>query len=329
MRIRKRGLVGRLLGCCGLIPFPLLLVSCGQHDPVLPVIKSGYRASDFKGSVAYSEVARFLKAGSGVAGSPEALKSAHYLSSRLRELGISASIDAFEETTPASIKTFRNVIGVIPGKQDRMIILGAHYDLKSGIDSFVGANDSGSGVGLLLALAPVLKSAFAEGPEIWLVFLDGEECKVNYGPNDGLHGSRHLAGKLVADGRAAKVRAFILADMIGDKDLTVTLPRNSDPVLMTAVFKAATEAGTRAAFSLCDYSILDDHQPFLDKGIPAIDLIDFKYGSAPRLNDYWHTANDTLDKLSADSLEVVGQVVLRVVSDLVAQSREAPFRADN
>jgi Zn-dependent M28 family amino/carboxypeptidase len=161
-----------------------------------------------------------------------------------------------------------------------------------------------------------LKSTSGEGPEVWLVFLDGEECLVNYGAHDGLHGSRHLADKLVSEGRAAKVKAFILADMIGDKDLSVTIPRNSDPALMAAVFKAATEAGTRTVFSLCDYSILDDHQPFLDKGIPAIDLIDFQYGSSPGLNDYWHTPNDTLDKLSANSLEIVGQVILRALNDL-------------
>jgi len=299
-----------------LFPSFLLLVGCGQQTSLPQVIWSGYRASDFKGVAAFSEVERFLHAGSGIAGSPEALKSANYILSRLQEKGVSTSLDTFEDSTPDGIKTFRNVMGVIPGKQDRLIILGAHYDLKSGIESFVGANDSGSGVGLLLALASLLKAAPAGGPEVWLVFLDGEECRVSYGANDGLHGSRHLAGKLVAEGKATKVQAFILADMIGDKNLSVTIPRNSDPGLMLAVFKAATEAGTRAAFSLCDYSILDDHQPFLDKGIPAIDLIDFQYGSAPRLNDYWHTAADTLDKLSPESLEIVGQVVLRVISGL-------------
>ncbi|MEI6165969.1 MAG: M28 family peptidase [bacterium] len=294
-----------------------------------PAIKADYQVSEFKGSDAFTEVDHFLKSGSGVAGSPAAGKAADYLVRRLQEMDVSASMDTFEEATPDGVKTFRNVIGVIPGFQKRIIILGAHYDLKSGIDSFVGANDSGSGVGLLLAMAPVLKAASAAGNEVWLVFLDGEECRVNYGPNDGLHGSRHLAGKLVAEGRVPKVQAFILVDMIGDRDLNVTLPRNSDPALMAAVFKAAAAAGTRAVFALSDYTILDDHQPFLDKGIPAVDLIDFQYGSAPHLNDYWHTANDTLDKLSANSLEIVGQVVLRVMNDLSAQSRSVPFKADN
>jgi len=301
-----------------LFPLFLVLVSCGQHKSLPPpALKPDYRVSDFKGSVAFSEVERFLTSGSGVAGSPAASKAADYLVGRLRELGVQATIDEFSEATPAGNKAFRNVVGIIPGNKDRIVILGAHYDLKSGVDSFVGANDSGSGVGLLLAMAPVLESVSAVGgAEVWLVFLDGEECFVSYGQNDGLHGSRHLAKKLVAEGGVAKVQAFILVDMIGDKDLTVTIPRNSDPALMAAVFKAATEAGKRSFFSLCEYSILDDHQPFLDKGIPAIDLIDFQYGSAPRLNDYWHTANDTLDKLSANSLETIGQVILRMLNGL-------------
>ncbi|MEI8141085.1 MAG: M28 family peptidase [bacterium] len=312
------------------IPVLLILASCGGREPAPSLPQPDYRVSDLKGSVALSEVEWFLNSGSGVAGSPQASKAADYLAGRLRELGALTTIDAFEDATPEGIKTFRNVVGVIPGQKDRIVILGAHYDLKSGIDSFVGANDAGSGVGLLLALVPALKAVTAAGrPEVWLVFLDGEECRENYGANDGLHGSRHLAGKLAADGRAAQVQAFILADMIGDRDLGVTIPRNSDPALLAAVFKAANEAGTRTAFSLSDYSILDDHQPFLDKGIPAIDLIDFQYGSAPRLNDYWHTANDTLDKLSANSLEIVGQVVLRLLNALPVQSRSATFRADN
>lgn len=302
----------------------LILASCGPREASSPVIPSDYPASDFKGSAAYSEVEQFLNSGSGIAGSPAAQKGADYIADRLRKMGVSATVDAFEESTPDGLKTFRNVIGLIPGKKDRLIILGAHYDLKSGIDSFVGANDSGSGVGLLLALAPILKAASVDGPEVWLAFLDGEECLINYGPHDGLHGSRHLAEKLVSDKIASKVQAFILFDMIGDKDLTVTLPRNGDPVLMTAIFKAATEAGTRSFFSLCEYSILDDHQPFLDKGMPAVDLIDFQYGSSPRLNDYWHTAHDTLDKLSPQSLEIVGQVALRALSGLVHSTNNVP-----
>ncbi len=308
------------------IPVLLLLASCGpENTPPPPSLAArGYRASDFCGAAAFREVDAFLKVGSGVSGSPACSNGANYISERLRALGLSVSVDAFEAATPGGVKTFRNIVGVIPGNPERIVILGAHYDLKAGIDSFVGANDSGSGVGLLLAMVPVLKAGSPGGAEVWLVFLDGEECLVNYGANDGLHGSRHLAGQLVEQGRAAKVQAFILADMIGDKDLNVTIPQNSTPALISLVFKAATAGGTRASFSMYPYSVLDDHQPFLEKGIPAIDLIDFQYGSAPRLNDYWHTPNDTLDKLSGASLEVVGQVILRVLNELQVGAQHSP-----
>ncbi|MEI6563764.1 MAG: M28 family metallopeptidase [bacterium] len=305
-----------------LIPVLLVCASCGQKEVPLPVAPAPrYQVSDFKGLPALNEVERFLGLGSSrVAGTPGAQKAADYLVERLQAMGVYTTLDAFQDPSPDGTNTFRNVMGVIPGKQDGIVILAAHYDLKSGIDSFVGANDSGSGVGLLLALAPILKAGSSEGSSIWLVFFDGEECRVNYGVNDGLHGSRHLAKKLAADGRSGKVQAFMLMDMIGDKNLTVTIPRNGDSTLISAVFKAAAEAGKRAAFSLADYSILDDHQPFIDKGIPAVDFIDFEYGSAPRMNDYWHTAADTLDKLSADSLETVGQVVLLVLNGLASST---------
>ena len=265
------------------IPVLLLLASCGpENTPPPPLLAArGYRASDFCGAAAFREVDAFLKVGSGVSGSPACSNGANYISERLRALGLSVSVDAFEAATPGGVKTFRNIVGVIPGNPERIVILGAHYDLKAGIDSFVGAND-------------------------------------------GLHGSRHLAGQLVEQGRAAKVQAFILADMIGDKDLNVTIPQNSTPALISLVFKAATAGGTRASFSMYPYSVLDDHQPFLEKGIPAIDLIDFQYGSAPRLNDYWHTPNDTLDKLSGASLEVVGQVILRVLNELQVGVQHSP-----
>lgn len=311
-----------------LIPLSLMLVSCRPRDLPSAVSPCLYPVSAFTGVAAFSEVESFLKAGSGVAGSAGASNAAAYLAVRLQEKGVRVIVDAFENITPDGVKMFRNVIGIIPGTQDRIVILGAHYDLKAGIDRFSGANDSGSGVGLLLALAHVLQGP-NKGPEVWLAFFDGEECLVSYGEHDGLHGSRHLAGKLVAEGRAPRVRAFILADMIGDKDLTVTIPRNGDPALMSAVFTAASAAGVRESFSLLDHPVIDDHQPFLERGIPSIDLIDFQYGSAPRFNDYWHTPHDTLDKLSADSLEVVGRVILRVLNSLADQSTSAIFKADN
>ena len=155
-----------------------MLASCNRHDlPPSAAPAPRYQVSEFTGRPALNEVERFLGLGSSrVAGTPGAQKAADYLVERLQAMGVSTTLDAFQDASPDGTNTFRNVLGVIPGKQDGIVILAAHYDLKSGIDSFVGANDSGSGVGLLLALAPILKAGSPEGSSIWIVFFDGEEC---------------------------------------------------------------------------------------------------------------------------------------------------------
>ena len=293
----------------------LLCASCSPPKAP-PVVPSAYEVDALKGDVALREVKQFLDVGPRVAGTAGARNAAHYLKERLIALGVAAEVDDFRDATPEGSNIFRKVMATLPGKLPGEVILAAHYDTKSGIEPFAGANDSGSGVGVLLALAPILKAGAAARPSARLAFLDGEECRIHYGPNDGLHGSRHLAAHLVSSGQARQVRAFILLDMVGDRDLTVTVPPNGSPVLIPAVFKAATEGGVRAKFSLAEWPVLDDHQPFVEAGIPAVDLIDFQYGSAPGLNDYWHTAADTLDKLGAGSLETVGRVVLRVLNGL-------------
>jgi glutaminyl-peptide cyclotransferase len=143
--------------------------------------------------------------------------------------------------------------------------------------------------------------------------VDGEECRRAYGPADGLHGSRRLAGR--ADILAPPLDAVVVLDMVGDRDLTVTIPRNSDMRLAARVFAAAERLGHRRVFRLASTAILDDHVPFREAGIPAINLIDFEFGSAPGLNDYWHTLQDTTANMSPRSLEIVGRVVLAVLED--------------
>jgi len=293
----------------------LFCASCAPREAP-PGVQPAYSVSALTGDSAIREVEPFVALGPKVPGTVGARKAATHLMDRLAAMGLKAVRDEFTDATPDGTGTFVNVTATLPGKKPGMIILAAHWDTKSGIDGFSGANDSGSGVGLLLALAPILRMGAGEGPSVMLAFFDGEECRVNYTPHDGLHGSRHLARSLVASGRAPEVRALILLDMVGDRSLNVAIPRNGTPELMSAVFKAAEEGGVRDKFSLARMEILDDHQPFLEAGIPAIDLIDFDYGSAPGLNDYWHTPADTLDKLSPASLEIVGRVVLRVLNTL-------------
>ena len=273
------------------------------------------------GERAFEEVRRFLAVGPRDAGTPGAEKAAQYLLERLQALGVEAQIESFDDMTPRGTATFRNVVGRVPGRGEGFVILAGHYDTQGGLgEGFEGANDSGSSTGVLLHLAELLAAAGPRPFEVRVVFFDGEEAMVRYGPQDGLHGSRHMAQALRATGEAEAVRAVVVLDMIGDRDLNVTIPRNGTSGLMAAFFEAARAEGVRPLFSLYPHAIGDDHDPFLNHGMPAIDLIDFFYGRAPGRNDYWHTAEDRLDKLSPESLSVIGRVVLRFLQ----QQADAP-----
>ncbi len=276
------------------------------------------RLESFSGQQALKETETFIKLGPRIAGTEEARKAAEYLYQRLLDLGIPAEIDSFADQTPQGSLNFHNVLGFLQGTSSNLIVLASHYDTKSGISvDFEGANDSGSSTGLLLELGRVLHAQQPLPVNLILAFFDGEECKENYGPSDGLHGSRHFARALATDSRADNVLAVIVLDMIGDRDLSVTLPQNATPALVAKTLNAAKQENARHLFRLENKSILDDHQPFLDAGMPAIVLIDFEYGSAPGLNDYWHTPADTLDKLSAESLHLIGRVTLRLLAQTI------------
>ncbi|MDD5520124.1 MAG: M28 family metallopeptidase [Kiritimatiellae bacterium] len=285
-------------------------VKPASNMPLLdPLVLDGKRALE--------ETSKFLAVGPRCSGTDGAERAANYLANRLKEIGIDPIIDEFKDITPEGEKTFRNVMGELQGSKEAIIILVSHYDTKSGISpEFAGANDSGSSTGLLLELARVMKNSKPGGSTILFAFLDGEECIKEYGSHDGLHGSKHLVKTLVRNMRVHKIIAVFVIDMVGDKNLNIGIPRNSSPPLTSIVFNSATEENVRLNFSLADGNILDDHVPFLQAGMRAIDIIDFDYGSEPGKNDYWHTAQDTFDKLSAESLQIVGRVVLRALNTL-------------
>ena len=292
----------------------LLLAACARKPA--PPAGPAFNPAAFDGARALKEAADLVAIGPRIAGSPAAEQAAKHLQSRLLALGIHARLEVFTNTTPAGTVVFRNVVGTIPGAASNLVVLGSHYDTKSGIPGFVGANDSASSSGALLELGRVLAASKGLPWTVQLCFFDGEECVRSYTDNDGLHGSRHRAAQLVREGRVRDVRAVIVLDMIGDRDLGVTLPRNGTPALLAAVLEASYGENARGHFGLHPYAVGDDHEPFLDAGMPAVDLIDFDFGSGPGLNDYWHTPADTMDKLSADSLQIVGRTVLRMLSSL-------------
>jgi glutaminyl-peptide cyclotransferase len=293
--------------------------SAGPAEKPMPVAEAT-NATLVSGPAALEEVRRFVELGPRDSGTPGAEKAANYLFERLKEIGVEAEIQEFREASPKGEVTFRNVLGRIPGGDGPIVLLGSHYDTKVGIEPFEGANDSGSSTGLLLELARMLVRHAPAGVDIRFAFFDGEEAMVEYGPEDGFHGSEYLAKTMAAEGRLTNVAAMILLDMVGDRDLTVTIPRNSTPWLTTLAFEAARAEGTRRHFALSPYTIGDDHEAFFKRGVPAIDLIDFEFGSAPGKNDYWHTPQDTLDKLSAESLEIVGRVAARMVAEVARKA---------
>lgn len=314
----------RFLKQLAILPLLMALSACSPQKPAPPAAIPGDEADTttadpavLSGASALNEARKFVDLGPKEPGTPSAVQAAQYIVSRLRQFQVEAEIQAFRDTTPHGDMTFRNVLGRIPGDTPWIIMLGAHYDTKTGIPDFVGANDSGSGVGLLLTLARVLQRNAPHPFEIRFAFFDGEECMVNYTETDGFHGSRHLSGQMLKDGSLRRIAAFILLDMVGDKNLSITIPRNSDRHLVSLAFDAARQEGVRHQFTLFPYAIGDDHDAFLSKGVPAIDLIDFQYGSAPGRNDYWHTPEDTIDKLSAESLETVGRVALHMIDTLM------------
>ena len=308
--------------CAAGVLFFTLLTGCK------PAVQRGASVLPFfsphEATNAYHHTERLVALGPRAAGTPGAQRAAEHLKSALQEIGIDAArIDAFEDEPPAGVLTFYNVLAELPAAQPEAprIVLLSHFDTKINVpgDSaelpFEGANDSGSSTGLLLALA----QSFAAAPQslpcpILFAFLDGEECAYAYSDRDGLHGSKHLARDLRQ--RGVPVRAVILADMIGDRDLVLQIPRNSTPELRLLALTCAEQLGITAHVTLINSAILDDHQPFLNAGFPAINLIDFNFGSAPGFNDYWHTMEDTMDKLAPRSFEITGSLIVSMINTL-------------
>ena len=242
--------------------------------------------------------------------------AAHWILDRVSRTGVDASLDKFRAPTPDGERPFANVIVEFPGTKTNAswIVVMSHFDTMPDIGKgFQGANDGASTSGLLIALAGAIRRAGRQAENIALVWTDGEECRKSYGPNDGFQGSRRLADSYRARNRA--VKAAICLDMLGDKNLNITLPANTTPILKDIALAAAKRIGAVGKIAVKDDIVVkDDHSAFLENGYPAIDLIDFDFGSAPGLNDWWHTPNDTLDKISTASLLVSGRLTAEIIN---------------
>ena len=262
---------------------------------------------NFSGEKAFAYVQHLVDLGPRPAGSEALEKSRLYITEQLKSAGWTVARSEFSDQTPRGKMTFVNLIahfGTSKKNEAAQFLLCSHYDTKT-FDTirFVGANDGGSSTGLLIEMARILAMSPALAAKIELLFFDGEEAFENFTATDGLYGSRRFAQELRDSGKAKSVRGGILFDMIGDKSLDVTLPPDSPADLTRNIFAAADALGQRAHFTYLDRGMTDDHTPLNEIGIPVIDLIDFDFPP-------WHTAGDTLDKISAESLEIVGRVAL-------------------
>jgi Zn-dependent M28 family amino/carboxypeptidase len=275
------------------------------------------------GDRAMQYVKDIVKFGPRPLGSQSHKKVEEFIDAQLK--GDQVEDDVFTADTPVGKFPVHNIVAKYPGNKDGIILIASHYDTNYPLrnTSFVGANDGGSSSGLLLELANHLRGKPRDGYSVWLVWDDAEEAMKPDGsgglPNempfseDSLYGITHLVDKWQADGTLKKVKALILADMIGDADLNVDRDTNSTPWLGDVVREAATRLGYQSHFFRRELEVSDDHLPFLKRGVPAVDLIDFTYG----YNDtYWHTTQDTIDKLSPRSLQIVGGVILETISIL-------------
>ena len=270
-------------------------------------------AADFNGAEALAFVKRLVAFGPRPSGSEAIRKTQAYVLGELKGLGCQVSQDDFTGSTPAGPVPMKNIMARFPGKSGEIVVITGHYDTKSMPGAFfVGANDGGSSAAFLLEMAKALAHG-ARRDEIRLVWFDGEEAVQQWSEHDSLYGSRHLAERWAADGTLARIQALINVDMIGDRDLDILNDMNSSGPLRQLVWSAADRLGYGQHFLRYQSAVEDDHIPFLRRGVNALDLIDLDYGPG---NSYWHTDKDTVDKVSAESLQIVGQVVLEALKEL-------------
>jgi len=265
---------------------------------------------EFSGDKALAHVQRLVDLGPRPPGSEAIEKSRDYIENQLRLSGWQVTRQAFTDDTPRGKVRFVNLIARFRAQGGApSFLLCSHYDTKT-FDAirFVGANDGGSSTGLLLELARALGQHSSLAAKVELVFFDGEEAYENFSETDGLYGSRYFARQL-ADAKTGKqFRGGILFDMVGDRSLDITLPTDSPVEMARDIFASAEALKLRNYFSYFDREMTDDHTPLNRIGIPTLDMIDFDFA-------WWHTADDTIDKLNAQSLQVVGSVAAYYLSE--------------
>ena len=257
----------------------------------------------FESPRAWAHLTKQVGFGPRPAGSAALAECRRYLVAELNALGIATREQPFTGETPLGRVPMVNVIATIPGRRTDRIVIATHYDTKLFREfRFVGASDAASSTATVLELARVLKGQAHEFT-IELLFLDGEEAVVEWSGTDHTYGSRHYVQAAQQAQTLASLKALVLLDMVGDRNLNISRDSNSTPWLVDLVWSSAATLGHRSAFIDALTTIDDDHIPFVRAGVPSVDIIDLDYAA-------WHTVQDDLDHVSAGSLQIVGDVVL-------------------
>jgi glutaminyl-peptide cyclotransferase len=291
------------------IALTLVLLACGGASGQRGTVTPAAGTAAFDAKRAWAHLQAQVAIGPRPSGSAALTKTRDYITAQLKAAGIASTLQVFIANTPLGETSMANVIATIPGKRPERIILASHFDTKLFRDiRFVGANDGASSTAALLELGRVFKARQNEFT-IELLFLDGEEAVVEWQGTDHTYGSRHYVQAAQKAGSLARIKALVLLDMIGDRDLVIRRDANSTPWLVDIVWAAAARLGHRSVFSNELTSIEDDHIPFLRAGVPAVDIIDLD-------NPTWHTTRDTVEFVSERSLQIVGDVVVAAIHDI-------------
>jgi glutaminyl-peptide cyclotransferase len=278
---------------------------------VLALLLQTPASPSFDSNKAWEHLRQLVGFGPRPAGSAAIEQSRTYIKNQLSAIGIPVTEQAWDDQTPTGRVHMVNLIATIPGASKNRLIIGGHYDTKKLPFRFVGANDGGSSAAFLIELARVLK-ARRNALTVELLFLDGEEAVIDWTGTDHTYGSRHYVAEAKRTGSLASLKAFVLVDMIGDRDLQIKRDLNSTTWLTDIIWAAAQKQQLSSYFRPDRVQIEDDHLPFMEAGVPSVDVIDLEYPA-------WHTAADTLDAVSARSLQVVGDTLVAALPQIEAR----------
>ncbi len=279
---------------------------------------AGAAAVKFDSGRAWEHLRRLVAIGPRPSGSPAIEQTRKYIKEQLAAEGLTPVEQAWDEQTPVDKVRMVNLSVIIPGTRKERLVIASHYDTKLAREfRFVGASDGASSTAFLLELARVLK-ARRNPMTIELLFLDGEEARLwNWQGTDNTYGSRHYVETAKHDGSLPSLKAMVLVDMIGDRDLDIRRDENSTRWLTDIIWSAAKRSDLDSYFLSESTRVEDDHLPFLAAGVPSVDIIDLDY-------EQWHTSKDTLDAVSARSLQVVGDVLLEALPQIEAKLTKGP-----